>query len=508
MSAPTGKRSGSGRPTRARGLMIQGTGSNVGKSSLVAGLARAYTRRGLRVLPFKPQNMSNNAAVTFDGGEIGRAQALQAFACRALPETDMNPVLLKPTAETGAQIILQGKIWRQMSARDYQHVKRDLLGPVMESYNRLAEKCDLILVEGAGAASEVNLRAHDIANMGFARAADLPVILAGDIDRGGVIANLVGTKIVMAPDDAAQICGFIVNKMRGDTSLFAAGMATISHHTGWDGLGIVPYFPDLRRLPAEDSLSLESISHRAGVADIIVLILPHIANFDDLDPLLDEPDLDIRLVRVDGSTQIAPHVPRSHLIILPGSKSVIQDLTTLKRAGWDEIIRRHVAAGGHVWGLCGGYQMLGRTICDPDHVESPVAEASGIGLLDVDTVIRREKSLIAVQGDILDGKGRKSGVFEGYEIHCGTTSPTGRHKKLIAAPASSASSAQTDDGRVFGTYVHGLFDTHVARQSLLARIGRAATQPDKSVVMDDILDRFADHLEAHLNLDDLLRRAR
>lgn len=339
------------------------------------------------------------------------------------------------------------------------------------------------------------------------RAADLPVILAGDIDRGGVIANLAGTKIVIAPDDAAQVSGFIINKMRGDTLLFTAGMETISRHTGWDALGIVPFFPDLRRLPAEDSLSLEAVSHRAGVADIIVLILPHIANFDDIDPLLDEPDLDVRLVRIDKSAPIAPHLPRSRLIILPGSKSVIQDLTTLKQVGWDETIRRHVAVGGHVCGLCGGYQMLGRTIRDPEAVESRIAEASGIGLLDVDTVIRREKSLIAVQGDILDGKGRKSGVFGGYEIHCGTTSPAGPLKKLIAA-ASSASSAQTEDGRVFGTYVHGLFDTHDARKPLLARIGRESMQPDKSVMMDDILDGFADHLEKHLDLDDLLRRAR
>lgn len=488
--------------------MIQGTGSNVGKSSLVAGLARAYTRRGLSVLPFKPQNMSNNAAVTVDGGEIGRAQALQAFACRALPETDMNPVLLKPTALTGAQVILNGQIWRQMSARAYQTAKHALLRPVMESYSRLMMKADLILVEGAGAASEVNLRAHDIANMGFAREADIPVILVGDIDRGGVIANLVGTKIVLPREDAALVTGFIINKMRGDQSLFDSGLVTISHHTGWDALGIVPFFPDLRRLPAEDSLGLDDVSHRTGTADIIILVLPHIANFDDLDPLLDEPGLDIRLIKLDGHRSGAPNGLKARLIILPGSKSVIQDLIILRRSGWDDVIKDHVAAGGHVWGLCGGYQMLGRLVRDPDFVESPIAQEAGIGLLEVHTTIGRTKSLIAVRGQILDAAGEKTGQFEGYEIHCGVTSCSDSDKPLIASDSTEASSAQSEDGHVFGTYVHGLFDSLSARTALLARVGLSATRPDKTETMNDILDRFADHLEEHLDLDDLLLRAR
>src|SRR3984957_13395120 len=316
----------------ARALMFQGTGSDVGKSLIVAGLARALMRRGLKVRPFKPQNMSNNAAVTVDGGEIGRAQALQARAAGVPPSVHMNPVLLKPQSEVGAQIVVQGRMVGSAKAAAYQHMKRDLLPAVLDSFARLKDEADIVLVEGAGSASEINLRANDIANMGFARAADVPVVLIGDIDRGGVIASLVGTKAVIAPEDAALICGFIVNKFRGDAALFAAGMERIAQLTGWEALGLVPFFPDARMLPAEDALALEQsrMAKPHARVRIAVPILPHISNFDDLDPLDAEPVVDV--VRVRPGTVIPGE---ADLIVLPGSKATIADLAALRAAGFD-----------------------------------------------------------------------------------------------------------------------------------------------------------------------------
>ena len=375
----------------ARALMFQGTGSDVGKSLIVAGLARALTLRGLKVRPFKPQNMSNNAAVTADGGEIGRAQALQARAARTPPSVHMNPVLLKPQSDIGAQVVVQGRIHAHgTKAADYQQMKRELLPFVRDSFARLSSEADIVLVEGAGSASEVNLRDNDIANMGFARAADVPVVLIGDIDRGGVIASLVGTKAVIAPQDAAQVCGFIVNKFRGDPALFASGMACIAQLTGWQALGLVPYFSDARLLPAEDALALEQNRPAKAHAHvrIAVPILPHIANFDDLDPLDAEPAVD--LVRVKPGTAIPGD---ADLIILPGAKATVADLAALRAAGFDIDIAAHVRRGGLVLGLCGGYQMLGRTVADPDGIEGPPGKVEGLGLLDVDTVLSADKSL-------------------------------------------------------------------------------------------------------------------
>src|SRR5215204_3394474 len=364
--------------------MIQGTGSNVGKSTLVAGLARAFVRRGFAVMPFKPQNMSNNAAVTVDGGEIGRAQALQARAARVPPSIHMNPVLLKPESDVGAQVIVQGRRAGTLRAQHYIDRKAALLPAVLDSFARLERRADLVLIEGAGSPAEINLRAGDIANMGFAQAADVPVILVGDIDRGGVIASLVGTKTVIDVADAAMIVGFIVNRFRGDPTLFDDGMKTVSERTGWPALGLVPFFEAAHRLPAEDAVVLQD--QKVGSADgrirIAVLVYPRIANFDDFDPLRLDPGVDLVFV--------GPHQPvpgDTRLIILPGSKSTIADLASLRQFGWDIDLKAHLRRGGFVLGICGGYQMLGRTIADPHGIEGPPQKVDGLGLFEVDTVL-------------------------------------------------------------------------------------------------------------------------
>ncbi len=384
----------------ARALMFQGTGSDVGKSLIVAGLARAFTLRGLSVRPFKPQNMSNNAAVTADGGEIGRAQALQARAARVPPSVHMNPVLLKPQSEIGAQIVVQGRVYGSAKAAAYQHMKRDLLSFVLDSYERLRGDADIVLVEGAGSAAEVNLRENDIANMGFAQAAGVPVVLIGDIDRGGVIASLAGTKSVIAPGDAALIRGFIVNKFRGDPALFADGMARIAQLTGWQALGLVPHFAEARLLPAEDALALEQdLPAKSQVRlRIAVPILPHIANFDDLDPLDAEPAVEVIRVRPGAALP-----GDADLIVLPGSKSTIADLAALRAAGFDIDIAAHRRRGGTVLGLCGGFQIMGRSVADPDGIEGPPATVEGLGLLDVETTLSAEKRLEPVRGATADG---------------------------------------------------------------------------------------------------------
>ncbi|HEX2215618.1 MAG TPA: cobyric acid synthase, partial [Xanthobacteraceae bacterium] len=379
----------------ARAIMFQGTGSDVGKSLIVAGLARALVLCGLKVLPFKPQNMSNNAAVTEDGGEIGRAQALQARAARAAASVHMNPVLLKPQSEVGAQIVVQGSVHGRASASAYQKMKPQLMPFVLDSFARLKSDADIVLVEGAGSASEINLRRGDIANMGFARAADVPVVLIGDIDRGGVIASLVGTKAVLDPADAALICGFLVNKFRGDPALFADGMATIAETTGWEALGLIPVFSEARLLPAEDALALSTapVAKTDTRVKIAVPILPHIANFDDLDPLAAEPSVD--LVRVKPGEALPGD---AGLVILVGSKATIADLNALREAGFDVDIAAHLRRGGLVLGLCGGYQMLGRAVHDPQRLEGPHASAPGLGLLDVETTLTGYKRLERAEG--------------------------------------------------------------------------------------------------------------
>ncbi len=482
----------------ARALMIQGTGSDVGKSLLVAGLARAFARRGLKVRPFKPQNMSNNAAVTADGGEIGRAQALQARAARIAPSVHMNPVLLKPQSDVGAQVVVQGKVLGNAKARDYQAMKPKLLGAVLESFGLLAAEADLVLVEGAGSASEVNLRAADIANMGFARAADVPVVLLGDIDRGGVIASLVGTKTVIDPADADMIVGFIVNRFRGDPSLFDDGMMTIARHTGWRALGLVPFFDAAHRLPAEDALGLPGRS--VGAADrtrIAVLAYPRIANFDDFDPLRLEPNVDLVFVRPGGS------IPGDvSLVILPGSKATIADLAALRDAGWDIDLQAHLRRGGHVLGICGGYQMLGRKISDPNGIEGSPAAVEGLGLLDIETVLEGDKVLVEITGETA-----ADGVpFKGYEMHIGRT--TGSPQPLLKLCNGEHDGAVSADGRIAGCYIHGLLADDRQRRHWLQRMDAQASTFSYEPEIDTTLDLLADHIERHVDCDLLLELAR
>jgi len=483
----------------ARVLMFQGTGSDVGKSLMVAGLARAFTRRGLSVVPFKPQNMSNNAAVTADGGEIGRAQALQARAAGVPLSVHMNPVLLKPQSETGAQVVVQGKIIGNAKAADYQHMKAGLIPRVLDSFEHLKQQADLVLVEGAGSASEINLRANDIANMGFARAADAPVILIGDIDRGGVIASLVGTRAVLDVDDAAMIEGFIVNRFRGDPALFADGMRMIAETTDWASIGLLPHFADAAKLPAEDALGLSGPAElkQGAKIRIAVPILPHISNFDDLDPLDMEPDVELIRVR-PGET-----IPADcRLVLLCGSKSTIADLAVLKDAGLDIDIKAHVRRGGYVLGLCGGYQMLGKTVADPDGIEGPPATVEGLGLLDVDTILTGDKRLFSVHGASFDGVS-----LSGYEMHVGET--TGAAGNLAFSTIDGHYDGSiSPDGRVFGTYIHGLFADNSQRSAWLERLGGQGTDLNYDAQVDAVLDRLAAHMEQHLDLDRLLAIAR
>ena len=390
-----------------KALMLQGTGSNVGKSMLVAGLCRIAARQGLSVVPFKPQNMSNNAAVTADGGEIGRAQALQARAAGRRPHTDMNPVLLKPQTESGSQVVVQGKRLTETEARDYQRLKPQLLGAVLDSFERLRAAHDLVIVEGAGSPAEINLRKGDIANMGFAQAAGVPVILCGDIDRGGVIAQIVGTQAVLEASDQSLIKGFLINKFRGDPRLFDDGYAMISARTGWPGFGVVPWFPDAWRLPAEDAQ--EITQPRGEGFHIVCLQLSRIANFDDLDPLAQTPGVRLTML---GAGQALP--ADTDLVIIPGSKSTLGDLAYLRAQGWDIDIRAHHRRGGHVLGICGGYQMLGRSVADPDQIEGNATHAEGLGLLEIDTVLGGDKTLVEVEGTHVSGA-----RIRGYEIHIG-----------------------------------------------------------------------------------------
>jgi adenosylcobyric acid synthase len=484
----------------AGALMLQGTGSDVGKSLLVAGLCRAFADRGLRVCPFKPQNMSNNAAVTADGGEIGRAQALQARAARVAPCIDMNPVLLKPQSEIGAQVIVQGRVIGSAKAADYQAMKPRLKAPVLASFARLRGAADLVLVEGAGSASEVNLRRNDIANMGFARAADVPVVMVGDIDRGGVIASLVGTKAVLDADDAATIRGFIINKFRGDPALFADGMDAIARATGWLPLGLVPFFPEAEQLPAEDALALRAVAKAKPDATIRIAVplLPYIANFDDLDPLAAEPAVD--LVRVTPGGALPGD---ADLIILPGSKATIADLAGLRAAGFDLDIRAHLRRGARVLGLCGGYQMLGRTIADPAGIEGPPGAVDGLALLDVTTTLRGDKRLTPARGTTFDGA-----PFSGYEMHMGVTEGADCARPFARLADGSADGAVSPDARVMGTNVHGLFADDRQRAAWLERLGAGAATASYDGLVEATLDRLAAHLAASIDLDRLLSLAR
>ena len=492
------------RQRPAAALMLQGTGSDVGKSLLVAGLARALARRGHVVRPFKPQNMSNNAAVTADGGEIGRAQALQARACFAKPSRDMNPVLLKPQSEIGAQVVVQGRVLRSATARDYHALKAELMPAVLASFARICDEAEIVLIEGAGSAAEVNLRQSDIANMGFAEAADLPVVLVGDIDRGGVIAALVGTHALLAVAERARLKGYIINKFRGDPALFEGALATIRQRTGLVCHGMVPFFPAARELPAEDGMALDGYAagqsggRSAGRVRIAVPRLPRIANFDDLDPLAAEPDVAIGIVEPGR-----PLPGDADLILLPGSKATLADLAALRAEGWDIDLLAHARRGGRVLGLCAGYQMLGHRIADPAGIEGPSDTAPGLGLLDVATILGADKTLREVQGtDLATGQ-----RVRGYEMHVGATTGPGTARPMLRMTDGGAGAVSTD-GRIAGCYLHGLFASDAFRRAFIAGLGGIGdVDLAYEARIEATLDALAAHLERHLDIAALVEIA-
>ena len=481
--------------SRTPALMIQGTGSNVGKSVIVAGLCRLLAREGITVMPFKPQNMSNNAAVTSDGGEIGRAQALQAQAAKVPASVHMNPVLLKPQTDIGSQIVVQGKVWGTMKAAEYGARKAELIAPVLESFARLEAEADLILVEGAGSPAEVNLRAGDIANMGFATAANVPVVLCADIDRGGVIASVVGTHALLPPDDLATVQGFFINRFRGDPSLFKDGLHEIEERTGWPGFGVIPWFAQAQDLPAEDVLGLAD-----GDGEGVIIAVPRlgrIANFEDLDPLRMEPGVDLRIIELGTSLP-----PEADCVILPGSKATMADLAAFKAEGWDIDLAAHVRRGGLVVGLCGGYQMLGRTVADPGGVEGEAGSMTGLGLLDVETVLAGDKTTRFTKGTA-----RESGAeVSGYEIHLGDTTGEDCARPMLWLD-SGPDGAMTADGRVMGTYMHGVFASDAFRAAFLTQLGTRRSVAYRARV-EAALDGLADHLEQHMHVDGLLAVAK
>ncbi len=481
---------------RKPAILLLGTGSNTGKSLIAAGLCRAFANRGLTVRPFKSQNMSNNAAVTEDGGEIGRAQALQAMACKTPPSVHMNPVLLKPETETGAQIIKQGQRLTSCKARDYAKLKPTLLPAVLESFSILEGEADLVIAEGAGSPAEVNLRAGDIANLGFAAAAQIPALLIGDIDRGGVIAALAGTHLLLERKEKAIIKGFLINKFRGDPALFDEGMAIIEKNTGWPGLGLVPWFDEAANLPAEDSVDLENTSRTSsGAIKIAVLQLPRIANFDDLDPLRTEPDVSLEMIRPGQ-----PLPGDADLVIIPGSKSVIHDLKTLMDNHWDGDIRAHIRRGGHVLGLCGGYQMLGKSINDDHGLEGMPETIAALGLLDIRTTLAPEKTLRHVKGRHI-----ASGTWiSGYEIHLGQTSGPDTKRPFLEIDGGPEGACSAND-RVCGAYVHGIFGKDAFRHAYLSSLKpRANGGTAYSSLVEITLENLAAHLEEHLELDAIL----
>ena len=484
----------------AKALMVQGTGSDVGKSVLTAGLCRVAVRRGLSVAPFKPQNMSNNAAACETGGEIGRAQALQARAAGLPSHTDFNPVLLKPQTDKIAQVVVQGKAIDTLAAADYMANRDKLLRAVMESFDRLAGSYDLVLVEGAGSPAETNLRARDIANMGFAHAAGVPVCLVGDIDKGGVIASLVGTQMVLNPDDAKMISGFIINKFRGDPALFDDGVRDISARTGWPCYGVVPWLPAVSRLPAEDAVTLSKPDARQdSTIKIAAPMLSRIANFDDADPLRLEPEVNFQWIPPGKP------IPRDvDVIILFGTKSTLGDLDFMRDQGWDHDIIVHARNGGRILGLCGGYQMLGSQITDEFGVDGPSGTRQGLGLLNVRTQMTQDKTVRPVDGTCaLTGA-----TFNGYEIHNGQTAGSDSDRPMVQL-GSGSDGARSADGKIEGTYVHGLFAGDDFRRAWLSRVKTGiSSQLSYEDAVDEALNELAVALETSIDIDKLFTAAR
>ncbi|MDG9922776.1 MULTISPECIES: cobyric acid synthase [unclassified Pseudomonas] len=470
-------------------LMIQGTTSDAGKSTLVTALCRWLQRQGVSVVPFKPQNMALNSAVTADGGEIGRAQAVQAQAAGLAPHTDMNPVLLKPNSDTGAQVIIHGRAVGNMNAVAYHDYKRVAREAVLESHARLTAQYPVVMVEGAGSPAEINLRAGDIANMGFAEAVDCPVLLIADIDKGGVFAHLVGTLELLSESEQARVKGFVINRFRGDIALLQPGLDWLEQRTGKPVLGVLPYLMDFH-LEAEDAVQVLQPDKEREVLRVAVPVLPRISNHTDFDPLRLHPQVDLQFI---GPGQA---IPPADLIILPGSKSVRADLARLREHGWDAAIARHLRYGGKVLGICGGLQMLGTRIDDPHGLEGPAGSSAGLGLLDYATVLEQEKQLRNVQGRLVLGDLPVSG----YEIHAGVSSGPALSNPAVRLDDGRADGAISADGQVMATYLHGLFERPAACAALLAWAGlREARQVDYHARRERDIERLADLVEAHLD---------
>ncbi|PID42564.1 MAG: cobyric acid synthase CobQ [Proteobacteria bacterium] len=480
--------------------MVQGTTSDAGKSTLVAGICRLLANQGISVAPFKPQNMALNSAVTRDGGEIGRAQALQAVACRLEPVVDMNPVLLKPTTDQGAQVIVQGKAVSNMQADIYHDYKKVAKEAVFDSFNRLKSRFDWVIVEGAGSPAEINLRTNDIANMGFAEAANCPVVLIADIDKGGVFAHLTGTLGLLSPSEQARTTGFVINRFRGDIKLLTPGLDWLEAHTGKSVFGVLPYLHDIY-IDAEDGVNPiagMSASGNAPRIRVVVPALPRISNHTDLDPLRLHPQVDFTYVREARS------IPPSDLIILPGSKSVISDLAWMKQQGWDTHITRHLRYGGKLLGICGGFQMLGSRLYDPDHIEGPDEQADGLNVLNLTTTLKPEKQLENRVG--LLNLGNESEVrVAGYEIHAGDTTGPAMERPLLFINGHPEG-AVSQDNQIAGTYLHGLFDRQNALEQLLRWAGLTSVvgEIDIGAIREGSLERLARVIQDNLNVEALL----
>lgn len=475
--------------------MIQGTTSDAGKSTLVAGLCRLLKNRGKKVVPFKPQNMALNSAVTVDGGEIGRAQAVQALAAGLEPHTDMNPVLLKPNSDTGAQVIIHGQAVTNLTAVDYHNYKPTAMKAVLESYNRLKEQYDWIIVEGAGSPAEINLRDRDIANMGFAEAVDCDVIIVADIDRGGVFAHLVGTLDLLSESEQQRTLGFIINRFRGDISLLQPGLNWLEKRTHKKVFGVLPYLHGFH-LEAEDSVKTDQvIDETQQQINIIVPVFPHISNHTDLDALRLYPQVNLQYIATDMQKTDAD------LIILPGSKSVQSDLTWLRQQGWQEHINKHLRYGGKLIGICGGYQMLGKQLHDPHGIEGDIKTSEGLALLDFETTIEKQKELKLVKGRFCSD----NSAVAGYEIHMGVSKGPALDKPAIQL-ADKVDGVISDDNQIMGTYLHGLFDQSSALSSLLKWTGLKETSNfDYEILREQELDRLADEMQQHIDIDNLLK---
>ncbi|WP_313284753.1 cobyric acid synthase [Stutzerimonas kunmingensis] len=470
-------------------LMVQGTTSDAGKSTLVTALCRWLARQGIAVVPFKPQNMALNSAVTADGGEIGRAQAVQAQAANLAPHTDMNPVLLKPNSDIGAQVIVHGRAVTSMDAVAYHDYKRVALQAVLDSHRRLSAAYRVVMVEGAGSPAEINLRAGDIANMGFAEAVDCPVILIADIDKGGVFAHLVGTLALLSESEQARVQGFVINRFRGDIALLQPGLDWLEQRTGKPVLGVLPYLMDFH-LEAEDAIDVRQSGKAGDALTVVVPVLPRISNHTDFDPLRLHPQVDLQFV---GPGQ---PVPPADLIILPGSKSVRADLTWLRANGWEAAIQKHLRYGGKLLGICGGLQMLGTRIVDPLGLEGPAGESEALGLLDIDTVLEADKQLRNVTGRLLPG-----GVpVSGYEIHAGVSSGPALEQPAVQLDDGRCDGAISADGQVLGTYLHGLFEGPEVCAALLRWAGLDAVETvDYHALRERDIERLADLVETHLD---------